>query len=1099
MTTKKKVLLIVILGVGASLLTFLLGHYFSRKYRHNQHLLTVIQQMTNRIGNIHLLSMDFIQSGDPKAWQALTGNLVALRHNIAEKPTFSGPEGKILPALGEELSHYEQLLSRIHDPAVQLNREKVRLQQMGLSFVTEVRARIIIPYRKQEGSRIDQGQGIDPIKTRIKDTAYDLMGLHTEQQLLLTELLLNWDIAEYRQKKAEIRKAMGWYKNQLNYLNILIKETREIQDTIGSLEKKMSLLLSSEQKILGHFSKLNRLKLESAVVEERLATLCAEFSNQTRSAISRSDRLNRNLSWGVLITILCSLVLLGFMLAKDIINILEDLRITQSGFDHANIGIYRIAPDAQILKVNQKAAKFLGYARQELEALTVMDIDPHLTSEAWPQIWREIQDNGRFYNDREHLRKDGSRMPVEIYSGPLEYMNQQYSIAFVQDITERKRMEQALKESEERLALALEGANEGIWDLDLVEELFYFDSRYYAIAGYEPNAFPGTFAELDKRVHPDDLGQVQLCFKQYLAGELENFEVPFRLLRKDGNYMWVMSKGKIVDRDARGNPTRVIGTNADISEFKKVENALQESKARLDEANRLAGLGFWEWHVNTGEINWSDRVYEIFGLNPEEFTPTMESVVKLYPCPDCRKRHEDFAHQLSEKKETGGFDQKFIRPDGTTGYYYSTFKGKYDKNGKLTVIQGSMIDITERKQRESEMHSLRNYLGNIINSMPSMLVGVDAQGLVTLWNQEAEKRTGRSADKVVGIPLVEAVPQLSREMGRVRLAIETGQEQTDPKRKRRKNGNLFYEDLTIYPLVADGVEGAVIRVDDITEQVSMEEMMIQNEKMLTVGGLAAGMAHEINNPLAGMLQTACVMQNRLNSRLDIPANRRAAQTAGITLEGLEQFMAARSIPRMLETIVTSGKRVAEIVGNMLSFARKGNEGMVLSRLDKILESTLTLAATDYNLKKEYDFKKIKIIREYADNLVPALCQEAKIQQVLLNILGNGAQAMQAEAIKDPCFIIRIYVDKTRRMICLEIEDNGPGIDETACKNVFDPFFTTKPVGQGTGLGLSVSYFIITENHGGEMVVESAPGAGAKFIIRLPLDENKPNTEKDRFL
>nr|WP_320191327.1 PAS domain S-box protein [uncultured Desulfobacter sp.] len=1092
MRTQKKVVLIVILGVGASLLIFLLGNYFSQKYRHNQHLLAVIQQMTNRIGNIHLLSMDFIQSGDPKAWQALTSNLVALRRNIAKKNPFTGPEADILPALGEELSHYEQLLSRIHDPAIQLNREKVRLQQMGLSFATEVRERIIIPYRKEEGLRIYQGQEVDPIKVRIKDTAYDLMGLHTEQQLLLTELLLDWDIAKYRQKKAVISKAMGQHKNQLNYLSILMGKA---QDIISSLEEKMSLLLSSEQKILNHFSKLEQLNHESAIVEERLTALCSEFSSQTRSAISRSDRLNRILSWGVLLTILCSLVLLGFMLARDIIGILEDLRITQSSFDHANIGIYRIGPDGQILKVNEKAANFLGYTRQELEALTLMDIDPQVTPESWPLIWREIQDTGQFYYDREHLRKDGSRMPVEIYTGRMEYQDQQYSIAFVQDITERKQMELALKESEERLDLALEGANEGIWDLNLVEDVFYLDSRYYTIAGYEPNAFEGTFTEIYKRVHPDNLKQVQFSFSRSIAGELESFEAPFRFLRKDGNYMWIMSKGKIVDRDAQGKPTRIIGTNADISEFKKVEKALQESKARLDEANSLAGLGYWEWHVNTGEVNWSDRVYEIFGLAPAEFTPTIESVMSLSPWPECSKRNEEIMQQLIEKNDTGEFDQKFLRPDDTTGYYYSTFKGKYDTDGKLTIIQGTVIDITERKQRESEMRSLRNYLSNIINSMPSMLVGVDAQGMVTLWNQEAEKLTGRSADTVVGTPMVEAIPQLSREMERVRLAIKTGQEQTDPKRKRRKNGDLFYEDLTIFPLVANGVEGAVIRVDDITDQVRMEEMMIQSEKMLTVGGLAAGMAHEINNPLASMLQTANVMQNRLNGRLDIPANRKAAEKAGITLEGLEQFMAARSIPRMLETIVTSGKRVAEIVGNMLSFARKGNEGMVLGRLDEIVESTLALAATDYNLKKEYDFKKIIIVREYARDLPPALCEEAKIQQVLLNILGNGAQAMQAAAIEAPCFIIRIFVDKRRHMICLEIADNGPGIDEATRKKVFDPFFTTKPIGQGTGLGLSVSYFIITENHGGEMVVESEPGAGAKFIIRLPLRENKPNIGK----
>lgn len=106
---------------------------------------------------------------------------------------------------------------------------------------------------------------------------------------------------------------------------------------------------------------------------------------------------------------------------------------------------------------------------------------------------------------------------------------------------------------------------------------------------------------------------------------------------------------------------------------------------------------------------------------------------------------------------------------------------------------------------------------------------------------------------------------------------------------------------------------------------------------------------------------------------------------------------------------------------------------------------------------------------------------------MLNVLTNGAQAMQAAKTPRPRFILKTYADKSRNMACMEIEDNGPGMDEKTRKQIFDPFFTTKPVGEGTGLGLSVSYFIITETHEGQMTVESRPGAGAKFIIRLPMN------------
>jgi signal transduction histidine kinase len=176
------------------------------------------------------------------------------------------------------------------------------------------------------------------------------------------------------------------------------------------------------------------------------------------------------------------------------------------------------------------------------------------------------------------------------------------------------------------------------------------------------------------------------------------------------------------------------------------------------------------------------------------------------------------------------------------------------------------------------------------------------------------------------------------------------------------------------------------------------------------------MAHEINNPLAGMMQTVAVMANRLDSNLYIPANLKAAEAAGITLEAIEQSMKAQEIPRMMDMIHASGQRIAEIVNNMLSFAHKGNLAVSSHCLEELLDKTLDLAATDYDLKKEYDFKRIKIIKEYAGNLPPIPCQSTKIQQVLLNIFGNGAQAMQTAATKNPEFVICSRYEENRAMV-----------------------------------------------------------------------------------
>ncbi|OQY35873.1 MAG: histidine kinase, partial [Anaerolineaceae bacterium 4572_5.2] len=317
-------------------------------------------------------------------------------------------------------------------------------------------------------------------------------------------------------------------------------------------------------------------------------------------------------------------------------------------------------------------------------------------------------------------------------------------------------------------------------------------------------------------------------------------------------------------------------------------------------------------------------------------------------------------------------------------------------------------------------------------------------------------------------------------MERVIQSMQTREVLSDPRQIRRKDGETYYEDITIYPLIANGVEGAVIRIDDVTEQVRLQEMMIQSEKMLSVGGLAAGMAHEINNPLAGIMQTASVVADRLTRNL--PANERAAAEVGTSMEVIHAFMHARGIPKMLNRIQESGSRAAKIVTNMLSFARKSDAILSSYSLAELLDQSIDLASSDYDLKKQYDFKQIEIIRKYEKNLPLVPCEKSKIQQVFLNILRNGAEAMQEMKgegkVENPKFILTLTLEEETEMLRIEIEDNGPGMNEATRNRVFEPFFTTKPVGKGTGLGLSVSYFIITETHNGKMNVESTPGAGA---------------------
>ncbi|MCD4675357.1 MAG: GAF domain-containing protein [Desulfobacula sp.] len=401
----------------------------------------------------------------------------------------------------------------------------------------------------------------------------------------------------------------------------------------------------------------------------------------------------------------------------------------------------------------------------------------------------------------------------------------------------------------------------------------------------------------------------------------------------------------------------------------------------------------------------------------------------------------------------------------------------------LISVSNQIALAIERKLSLDERDMLKNYLHNIINSMPSILVGVDKKGLVTQWNFQAELETGVKAADAKEKSLVDVFPRLSQNMNQINESIRSNKIKTQLKQQYSTGKETRYEDIIIYPLITNGVDGVVIRLDDITDQVRLEEMMIQSEKMLSIGGLAAGMAHEINNPLAGMMQNAQVIYNRISQ--DIPANEKAAQEVGISMKDIRTYMKKRDILDKLNLINETGNRAARIVKNMLSFARKSDTILELHDLSKLLRETIELAKSDYNLKKRYDFKLINVIEEFDTSTPPVLCDKSKIQQVFLNILKNGSQAL-FEKKKDsftPQFILRLYKENT--MACIEIEDNGPGMDEETQKRLFEPFFTTKSVGEGTGLGLSVSYFIIVKDHKGKMTVESTPDKNTRFIIKLP--------------
>lgn len=416
----------------------------------------------------------------------------------------------------------------------------------------------------------------------------------------------------------------------------------------------------------------------------------------------------------------------------------------------------------------------------------------------------------------------------------------------------------------------------------------------------------------------------------------------------------------------------------------------------------------------------------------------------------------------------------------------------------VLLLAGILISLLTESLHRSRRHAeangealrkTRNMLSNILESMPSAIIGLDQDGLVTHWNQEAEKLAGRPAGDVIGKKLDDAFPWLAPRLGNVGPSLSRREAAFLEKQPMPCEDQTPFLDVLAYPLVRNGCDGLVLRVDDVTRRVQLEELMVQTEKMRSVGSLAGGMAHEINNPLSGILQSAQNIARRFSP--DVEPNLKAAREAGVGMESLQAYLRLRMIPEFLEAIRHSGERAARIVQNMMGFIRQSSSEHVPADLPALVDNTLEIASADYNLEEKHDFRNIRIVREYQAEMPPVPCSPAEIEQVLLNLLRNAAQAMAPCRAGGAPPRITVRVRTQDHAAVLQVEDNGPGMDESVRQKAFEPFFTTRIKDKGAGLGLAIAYFIVTRNHQGRIAVDSRLGAGTTFTVTLPLSPVKP--------
>lgn len=397
-------------------------------------------------------------------------------------------------------------------------------------------------------------------------------------------------------------------------------------------------------------------------------------------------------------------------------------------------------------------------------------------------------------------------------------------------------------------------------------------------------------------------------------------------------------------------------------------------------------------------------------------------------------------------------------------------------------------EITIRKSVETQLTHTRSFLDSIIDSMPSALFTLDQGGFIIQCNQQAAKWLALQREPLVGKKLANYIPEIIEFEALLEESIKLHTVKKIERLKLSLPIADFPADITIYPLQDDNLKGLVIRIDDISQREKMEEVIMQTEKMKSVGGLAAGMAHEINNPLGAILQGVQNIERRLNIENEV--NQHIAQDHQLNLTAMEAYLKQRQIDKFISNIKDAGQRAATIVANMLQFSRGNKQQLSKTLVKELIDRTLTIARADL------DLKTINISVNSIEEDKVLYCIPSEIEQVILNLLQNAAQALNDYAPNNrqeqwqPSIQLTIKQDYEHTYI--QVKDNGPGMDPATRRRIFEPFFTTKDIGAGTGLGLSVSYFIITAHHHGQLDIETLPGQGACFTIRLP---NEPLIKK----
>lgn len=400
-----------------------------------------------------------------------------------------------------------------------------------------------------------------------------------------------------------------------------------------------------------------------------------------------------------------------------------------------------------------------------------------------------------------------------------------------------------------------------------------------------------------------------------------------------------------------------------------------------------------------------------------------------------------------------------------------------DESNRLLIESNQLLEneIDKHVTTASKLEASEAYTKNILESMPLMLLGVNKDGKIAQWNKRAEELTGIQADTVLDKNLWQAYPVITVSPEQVDEALHKNEAITI---KHRQHGQYCY-DITIYPLQHQAEPGVVILVDDVTKKMMAENMLIQNDKILSMSELASSMAHDINTPLQSIL-------------LDLRTFQHLLSDSGQYVDEIT----SESMPERLTSLLThanyTGEKIASILQNLQNFARGRSDRVQSANMVDVMEHTLEMAGTVLSVPSGLKFTDIEIEKTFEKDLPMIPCYVTEFQQALISLFRHAYDAMDRVKDSDHKPLIKIQMIISYDSFWIRIQHNGVGLSGEEQMYLFEPFVRkdTPDISYEAGKRLSFAYFIITEQHQGQIAVTSDINVGTTFHIQLPLKLDK---------